>query len=79
VSSSCAARAGAMVGPVPPGNCSGFPQWGSGGAPVADRPATGRSSGSQDHRIERVAVPGGSHPADSVPGNRRSCQVEPLL
>lgn len=70
-----------MVGMVPPGDCSGFPRWGSGGAPVADRPATGRSLGTRDHHIERavVLVPGGSHPADSVPGNHRSCQVEPLL
>lgn len=77
--SSCAARAGAMVGMVLPGDCSGFPRSGSGGAPVADRSATGRSLGSQDHRIERTAVSGESHPADSVPGNHRSCQVEPLL
>ena len=79
MSSSCAARAGAMAGMAHPRDCSSLPRWDSGGAPVADRPATGRSSGTQDHRIERVAVPGGSHPADSVPGNRRSCQVEPLL
>lgn len=82
VFSSYAARAGATVGMVPPGDCSGLPRQGSGGgAPAADLPATGRSLGTQDHRIERAAVlvPGGSHPADSVPGNHRSCQVEPLL
>ena len=78
VSSSCAARAGAMVGPVPPGNCSGFPQWGSGGAPVANCPATGRSLGTRDHRIDRAAVSGGGRPADSGLANHRSCQEEPL-
>lgn len=46
---------------------------------MADQPATGRSLGTQDHRIERTAGSGGSRPADSVPGNHRSCQVEPLL
>jgi hypothetical protein len=76
--SSCAARAGVMAGMALHGDCSSFPQWGSGGAPVADRLVTGRSLGTQDHRIERAAGPGESHPADSVPGNHRSCQVEQL-
>lgn len=61
---------------VPPGDCSSFPQWGSGGAPVADWSATGRSLGTQDHRTEIDDVPGGSHHADSGPGNHRSYQAE---
>lgn len=75
--SNCAARAGVMAGMVP-GDCSSFPQPGSEDAPVADRPATGRSLGTQYHRIERAAEPGESHPVDSVPGNHRSFQVELL-
>jgi hypothetical protein len=65
-----------MAGMVPPADCSSFPRWGSGGAPVADWPATGRSLGTQDHRIERADVSGGSHPAGSGPGNHRSYQAE---
>lgn len=65
-----------MAGMVPPGDCSSLPRWGSGGAPVADWPATGRSLGTQDHRIERADVSGGSHPAGSGPGNHRSYQAE---
>jgi hypothetical protein len=73
---SCAARAGVMAGMALLEDCSSFPPWDSGDAPVADQLATGRSLDTQYCRTERVVGPG--RPADCVPGNYRSCQVDLL-
>jgi hypothetical protein len=65
-----------MAGMALPEDCSSFPPWDSRDAPVADQIATGRSLDTQYCRTERAVGPG--CPADSVPGNYRSCQVELL-